>query len=65
MGEKPLHAEHREGVLWVWDPGCGQVCAEVRAEQVAVIRALEMNGLRVTRTSPRPVRLPETLSGLP
>jgi len=65
MGEKPLHAEHREGVLWVWDPGSGQACAEVRAQQVSVIRALEMNGLRVTRTSPGPVSLLEPPSGLP
>lgn len=65
MGEKPLHSEHRDSVLWVWDPGSAQICAEVRAEQVSVIRALEMNGLRVTRTPPRPVRLRETLSELP
>ena len=54
MGERPLRPEARDGVLWVWDPDSGQVCAEVRAEQVAVIRALERNGLRVSATPPRP-----------
>lgn len=54
MGERSLRPEARDGVLWVWDPGSGQVCAEVRAEQVCIIRALEMNGLRVTATPPRP-----------
>lgn len=53
MREKLLYPEGRDGVLWVWDPASGQICAEVRAEQISVIRVLEMNGLKVTRTPPR------------
>lgn len=68
VDEGPVHPEQRDGVLCVWDPVSGRICAEVSAQQVAFIRVLETNGLRVTRTRPPPAHFledpPEFRQGL-